>query len=178
MGDGVFDDGGKRAEVRSFAESAQFGLMFKDGMGLVEQVAAYLDGPGREESRLLSRRGALAYAAESMRLTTRLMQVASWLLVQRAVARGEMTPAEAATPRYRLGAKELCYAQPIDGADELPAALADLISRSRRLYARVDRLDKIVHGDAAEEEPRTQVARQLNKIERAFRQMRADERLH
>ena len=178
MADGIFTEAQTGAGTRQFAESAQFDRMFKDGMAMVEEVAAYLDGPGREHSRMLGRKGALAYAAESMRLTTRLMQVASWLLVQRAVGRGEMTIEEARTPRYRLGAKELCYAQPIEGAEELPEALADMISRSRRLYARIDRLDKMVHGDAVEDEPDTAVARQLNKIESAFRRMRADERLH
>jgi len=176
--DGTLNDAGLVTGVRNFAETTQFELMFKDGMAMVEEAAAYLDGDGREHAKTLSRKGALAYAAESMRLTTRLMQVASWLLVQRAVARGEMTLEEARTQRYRLGAKELCYARPIEGADELPHPLADMISRSRRLYARVDRLDKMMHGDASEVEPKTAVARQLSKIESAFRQMRADDLLH
>ena len=94
------------------------------------------------------------------------------------LARGEMTVAEAASDKYRLGAKELCYARPIEGADELPAELADMISQSRRLYARIDRLDKMMHGDASETEPKTAVARQLSKIESAFRQMRLDGQLH
>jgi len=166
MGTGA---GAKRGGgVGYFSETAQFEQMFKDGMGMVEDAAAYLDGPGRTYSKQMSRRGALAYAAESMRLTTRLMQVASWLLVQRAVGRGEMTPDEARTQRYRLGAKELCYACPIDGAEELPRYLADMIVRSRCLYARLDRIDKMMHGDASETAPATAVARQLSKIESAF----------
>lgn len=176
--DGKFNDVSMLGSVRNFAETAQFEQMFKDGMGMVEEAASYLDGEGRDHAKTLSRKGALAYAAESMRLTTRLMQVASWLLVQRAVARDEMTVTEARTQRYRLGAKELCYARPIEGADELPHPLADMISRSRRLYARVDRLDKMMHGDASEVEPKTAVARQLSKIESAFRQMKAEDRLH
>ena len=60
-------------------------------MTLVEEAASYLDGPGREESRDLPRPAAVAYSTESMRLTTRLMQVASWLLLQRAVNEGELT---------------------------------------------------------------------------------------
>ena len=65
------------------AASAAFKTLFREGMSLVEDTAAYLDGPGREESRNLPRATALAYATESMRLTTRLMQVASWLLIWR-----------------------------------------------------------------------------------------------
>ena len=79
--------------VQDFAASELFDRTFQEGMELVEETAAYLDGAGRQESKLLSRAAALAYAAESMRLTTRLMQVASWLLVQRAVREGDMPAA-------------------------------------------------------------------------------------
>ena len=68
-----------------FTASEQFDKVFKEGMGLVEETANYLDGPGRQDARLLDRHGAVAYATESMRLTTRLMQLASWLLLQRAL---------------------------------------------------------------------------------------------
>ena len=45
--------------------------------------------------RSSTRSAALAYATESMRLTTRLMQLASWLLLHRAVKEGEMSLAQA-----------------------------------------------------------------------------------
>ena len=79
--------------IADFARSELFDRTFQEGMDLVEETAGYLDGSGRQESKALSRNAALAYAGESMRLTTRLMQVASWLLVQRAVREGDM-PAE------------------------------------------------------------------------------------
>src|SRR3989442_9310394 len=77
------------------ASSQAFTDLFRDGMALVEETAAYLDGPGRKESKKLERGAALAYATESMRLTTRLMQLASWLLLHRAVKEGEMSLAQA-----------------------------------------------------------------------------------
>src|SRR5471030_2420508 len=77
------------------ANSQAFADLFRDGMALVEETATYLDGPGRVESKKLERAGALAYATESMRLTTRLMQLASWLLLHRAVKEGEMTLTQA-----------------------------------------------------------------------------------
>ena len=87
---------GQRSRPVSFvdrlAASGSFGKLFAEGMGLVEESAAYLDGPGRTESRALERQAALGYATESMRLTTRLMQIASWLLLQRAVNEGDLTP--------------------------------------------------------------------------------------
>ena len=77
------------------ANSQAFSDLFRDGMSLVEETATYLDGNGRQESKKLERSAALAYATESMRLTTRLMQLASWLLLHRAVKEGEMSLAQA-----------------------------------------------------------------------------------
>ena len=57
-----------------FTQSDQFANVFDEGMGLVEETANYLDGPGRDDARKLDRHGSIAYASESMRLTTRLMQ--------------------------------------------------------------------------------------------------------
>src|ERR1043166_7931497 len=77
------------------AGSQAFSALFRDGMALVEETASYLDGDGRQDSKRLERSSALAYATESMRLTTRLMQLASWLLLHRAVNEGEMSLAQA-----------------------------------------------------------------------------------
>src|ERR1700746_3485201 len=92
-----------RADViQDFARSELFERTFQEGMDVVEETAAYRDGGGRQESKMLSRNAALAYASESMRLTTRLMQVASWLLVQRAVREGDMKAEAALDASYRL----------------------------------------------------------------------------
>src|SRR6478609_3166998 len=111
MIDGIAPIGAWRADViADFARSELFDRTFQEGMDLVEETAGYLDGSGRQESKLLSRNAALAYAGESMRLTTRLMQVASWLLVQRAVREGDMPAAAACEERYRLAGEEVCRA--------------------------------------------------------------------
>ena len=107
MSDGNATASPWRADViQDFARSELFERTFLEGMELVEETAGYLDGPGRQESKLLTRNAALAYAGESMRLTTRLMQVASWLLVQRAVREGDMPPESACEDRYRLSAED------------------------------------------------------------------------
>src|SRR5689334_10764980 len=134
-------------------------------MELVEETAAYLDGAGRQDSKLLSRNAALAYASESMRLTTRLMQVASWLLVQRAVREGHM-PAEAACDAsYRLGS-EAAHAGARDG---LPSPLSALLDRSERLYDRVRHLDRrmYVETEGAEDIP-SPVLAQMSMLRNAF----------
>jgi regulator of CtrA degradation len=134
---------GALERILSFANSDMFDRMFREGMDLVEETAAYLDGEGRSEAKKLERAAALAYASESMRLTTRLMQSASWLLVQRAVREGEMSPKDARDPKYRLGARSVCAAAG-EAALNLPERLTDLLNRSKRLYERVDRLENSI----------------------------------
>src|ERR1700709_2000733 len=84
------------------ASSQAFAGLFRDGMALVEETASYLDGPGRQESKKLERSASLAYATESMRLTTRLMQLASWLLLHRAVKEGEMSLSQAQKEKTKV----------------------------------------------------------------------------
>lgn len=139
------------------AASAAFDSLFRDGMSLVEETAAYLDGTGRETSRRLPRLAALAYASESMRLTTRLMQVASWLLLQRAINEGEMSPSDAANDKRR--SRTAWQAAPLRGPDEtaLPVQLLALVERSLRLQERIQRLDTIIR-EPVEAEPQIQGA--------------------
>ena len=135
--------------LQSFTGSALFQRTFDEGMSLVEETARYLDGPGREEQRTLPRKAAMLYAGESMRVTTRLMQAASWLLVQRAVHDGDMDAEDASSERYRLGSKEICFGGSAEGVELLPAMLQDLLSRSDNLYRRIARLDDVLFGNAA-----------------------------
>ena len=149
-----------------FARSELFERTFKEGMNLVEETAAYLDGPGRAASKRLSRTAALAYAGESMRLTTRLMQVASWLLVQRAVRDGEIQLMEAATEKYRLISREHQPQASFAGGDELPEALKTLILRGGAIYDRVRRLDETMYEGGGE--TANPVSDQLAKLTEAF----------
>src|SRR5215216_4891243 len=112
------------------AGSQAFATLFRDGMALVEETAAYLDGPGREESKLLDRSAALTYATESMRLTTRLMQLASWLLLHRAVKEGEMSLAQASKEKTKVKLT-IGEAGGQDSIALLPQTLRDLIERSQ-----------------------------------------------
>lgn len=156
--------------VADFAGSEMFQRLFKEGMALVEETASYLDGPGRDDAKRLGRTGALAYAAESMALTTQLMQCASWLLTQRAVCEGDMKPGEAAEERYRLTPSKLKPAGWSAGDDTCPPRLADLATRARALHDRLSRLDRsLFDGDGEDAAPAgSPVASQLDRLSQAF----------
>lgn len=134
--------------IEKLAGSEAFGVMFREGMGLVEEAATYLDGAGREEAKALPRAEALAYAAESMRLTTRLMQIASWLLLQRAVNQGELTRTQAASDRHRVKLHQQELASAPELFQRLPSRLRDLSLHSLRLQARIIHLDQLIYAPA------------------------------
>jgi regulator of CtrA degradation len=156
--------------IHRLASSAAFKDLFKEGMTLVEEAASYLDGPGREESRALPRPAALAYSTESMRLTTRLMQVASWLLLQRAVNEGELTSSQAQAERVRVKLSREDYGCVPELFEQLPIALRSLSQRSLRIQERVMHLDQSLVGAHSREPIKmpSEVASQVERLRAAF----------
>jgi regulator of CtrA degradation len=149
--------------------SAAFGALFREGMELVEETAAYLDGAGRAEAKALERSVSLTYATESMRLTTRLMQLASWLLLHRAVKEGEMTLSQANREKTKVKLSAADPAAP-DLIEKLPEQLQDLITRSMALQAKVRRLDNSMHGPLPDQASiiGNPLVPQLNMLKEAF----------
>jgi regulator of CtrA degradation len=163
-------DGGLVQLSERLTNSAAFSSLFREGMDLVEETAAYLDGDGRTEAKALERSVSLTYATESMRLTTRLMQLASWLLLHRAVKEGEMTLSQANREKTKV---KLTAADPgpPDMIEKLPAQLQDLIARSMSLQSRVRRLDITIHAPPAERPTiGNPLVPQLNRLKAAFEQ--------
>jgi regulator of CtrA degradation len=152
-----------------FTASEQFEKVFREGMSLVEETANYLDGDGRKDARALDRHGAVAYATESMRLTTRLMQLASWLLLQRAIGSGEMSQEEAWKEKHRISLSDIGRGNALQGGDQLPAGLTDLVERSLHLHGRVVKLDAMVNMQAkAAPQQSSPVDHHLDRIAKVF----------
>lgn len=160
---------------RKLAQSDSFKSLFSEGMGLVEETANYLDGVGREESRQLPRAGSLAFATESMRLTTRLMQLASWLLLQRAVNEGEMSVDQARQEKQKLKLDTVRRASDSPGLEDLPDMMKDLIDRSFRLRERILRLEEAMdNDDVAIPAAANPVADQLGRLSDALNLRQSD----
>jgi regulator of CtrA degradation len=154
---------------QSFVGSDAFRALFQEGMELIEETAAYLDGPGREESRHLERQTSLVYASESMRLTTRLMQVASWLLLQRAVAEGEISPDQAQTEKNRVRLNAPDTKTSVAEYEALPERLRDLMGLATRLHARILHLERLMaEAGTAPRQARNPIAAQLGMLQKAF----------
>lgn len=129
-----------------FANSGKFKVLFQDGMSLVEESANYLDGIGREHAKTLPRNAAMLYGAESMRLTTRLMQLASWLLLQRAANEGELTREQILEEKHKIKLGETVHKTDHEAWKDLPADFKDLVGRALVLQNRVISLDAELYG--------------------------------
>lgn len=162
--------GGAVSLAHRFAESQRFNTLFTKGMDLVEETANFLDGEGREQAKHLSKPAAAIYGAESMRLTTRLMQLASWLLLQRAVAEGEMTVDQAIDEKKNVKLNKLQPRSGGPGWDELPQTFLELIDRSVALQNRIMHLDQEIYGagQASPDEIENPVASQHELLKTAF----------
>lgn len=153
------------SEAHEFTNSEMFRRLFAEGIELVEETAAYLDGDGRSESRLLSRTTSLSYASESMKLTTRLMQIASWLLAQRAVNEGNLKAESLFQDRYRLN-ERLMASEPM--AADMPIAMVEYVVRAERLYDRVYYLDQKMYVQAQQAPSADGIMGQMERLRAAF----------
>lgn len=155
-----------------FQASEQFDVVFKEGMGLVERAANYLEGPGRAEAKHLSTAANILYSTESMRLTTRLLSLASWLLIRRAYKEGELTEAQAKRKRERVKLQSPSRASHVAGYASLPDGLRDLIDESYALHDRIVRLDSAMNvkvDQVASQPPfANPVGMQMERLRRAF----------
>jgi regulator of CtrA degradation len=154
-----------------FQASEQFNKVFSEGMALVERSASYLDGDGRRESKGLPNHVTVLYATESMRLTTRLLELASWLLIRRALKEGEITTQEAEAKRARVKLQTLGRPAHTKGFGELPQGLRDLIDASFMLHDRIVQLDRAMLPPTAAADsaaPINPVATQISALESAF----------
>lgn len=122
-----------------------FDRTYEEAFGLLVEARDYLADQQKRELEAIAPSLQLVASCETMRLTTRLVQVMAWLLVQKAVHAGEIDAEEADRPERRLGGREICAEPGPWDLTGLPRRLALLLDRSRALYQRVARLDEMVH---------------------------------
>ena len=152
-----------------FAASNQFDAVYKEGMALVERTANYLDGAGRKEAKNLKAPLTLMYATESMRLTTRLLELASWLMLHRALKDGEIDQQQAGVRRQRVKLGPIGRPGHVKGFEQLPEGLRDLVSHSFALNDRITRLDHaIANGTEPQSIADNMVVAQVAQLEAAF----------
>jgi len=134
--------------------------LYTEAMVLADEVRSYFDHGCKAERDVLTPLLRVTLSCESLKITTRLMNMLSWLLTQRALEMGQLDAAEGRTPAEW------------DADDGDPAALQGLpdqaialIAASRDLQARVRRIDGDLHETV---DPQSPALGLLNRLERAF----------
>lgn len=135
--------------------------LYTEAMILADEVRAYFDDAGRKERDALSPLMRVNFSCESLKVTTRLMHVISWLLTSKAMEAGQITADQAHASARRLGS-----AADTDAAvlKEMPETARNLIEASRDLYARVRRIDL----DPMNPNPSSPARGLIDRLERAF----------
>lgn len=161
------DPAGPSVPPEAFTGGKLFDTVFTRGMALVEETASYLDGPGREQAKTLPRDASLTYSAWSMELTTRLMQAASWLVMQKAVRDGEMRREDANSRKYRIRRDD----PPLDPAAQkdrgLPPRFLELVGRAEALYEQICRLDEALYRGTTAKPQTNPVTDQIAQLQKA-----------
>jgi regulator of CtrA degradation len=120
--------------------TAFFDRTYEEAMILLVESRDYITANSRLERDAVVDQ--LNYSLETTRLTARLTEIMAWILTQKAVHAGEISRADACLPERRLSAREVCL-QDNPGA-ALPPYFQSLLTRSRDLYRRVERLDEMI----------------------------------
>jgi regulator of CtrA degradation len=106
--------------------------IYAEALKLADAARGYFDGPGIAERAQLLDTARTATALESLRITTRLIAIVSWGLLQQAIRNGEV----AAHADRRLSAPDADVA-----LDLLPARARGLAVASRDLFTRAHAAD-------------------------------------
>lgn len=117
--------------------------LYVEAMVLADEARSFFDHRAEEQRALLDQIDRVAFACESLKVTTRLMHVIAWLLTQRAILNGELEEAVRMEERFRLG--EAAATNP-DSARSFIAEMRTLILASEDLYERVSRLEQQLVG--------------------------------
>lgn len=113
--------------------------LYVEAMVMADEARSYFDLRDAVEPEMEDPLRRVAFACESLKVTTRLMHIIAWLLSQRAWARGEICDADLSDEKYRLG--WATSTDPALGAT-FPFAARALIDASQELYERVARLQE------------------------------------
>lgn len=129
------------AEFADGADTAFIDRTYQDAMALAERASSYFAYVSDKERGAMSVGAKAALAAESLRISSRIMHAIAWLLTRKAVNAGEIDEAEALKAEHRLGGRSICLADPKCDLGQLPQPVVGLLEESERLYRRIDRLE-------------------------------------
>ncbi len=115
---------------------------YDDTYALLVAVRDYVSGPSAVDAAELDPNDRLRLTHELSRVTRQLTDVMAWLMVQKAIAAGEISVEDGAeAPAAKLDLPADAEDDDTEGLSRLPLTLRSLIDRSRRITALVRQLD-------------------------------------
>ena len=135
--------------------------LYTEAMLLADEARAYFERASAERDALepIDR---VVFSCESLKVTTRLMHILSWLLSQRAAEMGQIGTIEARISTRRIGEAADSDPATLSG---LPADAIALIEASQDLYARVSRINAAEEPTSPAPSPALNL---LSRLENAF----------
>ncbi|ATP12919.1 AraC family transcriptional regulator [Bartonella henselae] len=147
-----------------------FNRLYEETMALIEQTATYIDTEGKLAARSLSAEVSALYAKEAMYLSTRLMQIASQLLLLRAEREGEMSPEQIQKELAKVSLHTPTLKLESAHWQEFPEVFRNFVARSLRLEARMQYLRTGREGISSPVlEDENPVGKQIELLKTAFR---------
>ena len=135
--------------------------IYSEALLLADETRAYFDQGNVAEHGALPPAERVLLACESLKASTRLMQIIGWLLMRKAEAAGEVPVTDPSDPKRRL---DDCPDIDADVIARMPARARQLVLAGVDLHQRVGRIDQ---GAAAQ--PHQSPARALlDRLERSI----------
>ena len=127
--------------MADLSHSAFVQRAYDDTYALLLAMRDYVSGPSSADANQLEPADRMRLSLELSRVTRQITEIMAWLMIQRAIASGEITTEEAA----QQSAGQLTLAEEGDGTDmeelgRLPLPARSLIDRARRIAALVRQL--------------------------------------
>jgi regulator of CtrA degradation len=115
---------------------------YREVLDLLEQARSHAERSRRNSfPRPVVSHNRTRASCEALRVTTRLSHCLAWLMVQKAIQVGELPPEAALDPERRLDGHAVCSVTDAEDDPDISDELRSLLTRSRRLFERVSRLD-------------------------------------
>lgn len=118
--------------------------VYDEAMALLIETRNYIAYQERKDADGLPPEVRLIISQETLRMTSRLTQAMAWLLAQKAVQTGEVDARDTLVQEMTVDGEAVCLDDSRTDDDRLPAAVRSLLARTRSLYVRVHRLDRMM----------------------------------
>lgn len=145
-----------------------FKALYDHGMRLIEQASAYSNNEGRLALSKLAHEATGLYSGEVMRLSARLMQAASWLLLERAAREKDMSVEDLVREKKKV---VLNMEPPLTGHPAwplLPEKFRNLVEESMRLLTRIRHMDAECLKESGAMPVANMVETQLKQLKKSF----------